>query len=119
MARIIRSGEARDLGLQGRVSREIVSGACGADAVTLRLVEIPVETGGEPSRRPHYHADCEECIHVLSGHGVFCTDDGAQPLGPGDTVLVPPRQPHYTRNTGDAPLRLLCFFPVAELQSHG
>lgn len=119
MARVIKSGEAKDLGLAGRVSREIVSGDSGSSAVTLRWVEIPVEAPGDPPRQPHFHADCEECIHVLSGQGIFCTDDGERHLGPGDTVLVPPREPHYTRNAGDEPLRLLCFFPVADLESHG
>lgn len=119
MARIIRSGEAKDLGLKGRVSKEIVSGASGSNAVTLRLVEIPVETAGGAGREPHFHPDCEECIHVLRGQGVFWTAAGEQPLGPGDTILVPPREPHYTRNAGDSPLMLLCFFPVADLQSHG
>ena len=119
MARIVRSGEAKDLGLKGRVSREIISGAWGSDAVTLRLVEIPVEAPDGPPRKPHFHADCEECIHVLSGRGVFCTDDDEQPVGPGDTILVPPQELHFTRNTGDTPLVLLCFFPVSDLQSHG
>ncbi len=120
MARIIRPDEARDLGLPGRVSKEIVSGATGgSDAITLRLVEIPVEQAGDPARQPHFHPDCEECIHVLSGQGVFCTSEAEQPLGAGDTILVPPRERHYTRNTGDEPLVLLCFFPVADLQRHG
>jgi len=119
VAQIIRSGEAKDLGLKGRVSREIISGASGSEAVTLRLVEIPVEAGGGAGRKPHLHPDCEECIHVLSGQGLFCNADGEQPLGPGDTVLVPARESHYTRNIGAAPLTLLCFFPVADLKSHG
>ena len=118
MARIIKSDEAKDLGLEGRVSKEIVSGESGSDAVTLRLVEIPVETPGGPARKPHFHPDSEECIHVLRGQGVFCTADSEQPLGPGDTVLVPPGESHYTRNAGAEPLVLLCFFPVADLESH-
>ena len=119
MARVIRADEARDLGLPGRVSKEIVSGASGAEAVTLRLVEIPVERPGDPERQPHFHPDCEECIHVISGEGAFCTADGEQPLSPGDTILVPPKESHYTRNTGSEPLVLLCFFPVGDLEGHG
>ena len=118
MARIIRPEEAEDLGLPGRVSREIVSGKSGSEAVTLRLVEVPVEPPDGPARQPHAHPDCEECIHVLSGKGLFCTDDAEQALGSGDTVLVPAKEPHYTRNVGNEPLVLLCFFPVADLQGH-
>ena len=115
MALIISSEDATELGLPGRISWEIVSGARGSRAVTLRRVEIPVESGGGPGRGHHSHPDCEECIHVLYGTGLFCTEEGERPLRPGDTVLVPPGERHHTRNTGRVPLELLCFFPVAEL----
>ena len=115
MALIIAAEDAKELGLPGRVSREIVSGARGSRAVTLRRVEIPVERGAGPGRGHHAHPDCEECIHVLSGTGLFCTEDEERPLRPGDTVLVPPGERHHTRNTGREPLELLCFFPVGEL----
>lgn len=113
MAMIFPAGSGAQLGLPGRTSTEIVSGAAGSRAVTLRRVAIPVEGAPGPGRGFHAHPDCEECIHVLAGTGLFCTDDGERPLGPGDTVLVPPGERHYTRNTGAAPLQLLCFFPVA------
>ena len=71
MARIVRAGEAKDLGLRGRVSKEIISGANGSDSVTLRLVEIPIAAPDDPPRNPHSHSDCEECIHVLSGRACF------------------------------------------------
>jgi mannose-6-phosphate isomerase-like protein (cupin superfamily) len=118
MARIVTLAAARELGLPGRVSREIVSGAEGAAAVTLRHVEIPVADPAKPGRTPHQHGDSEECIYVLSGTGAFWTDAGEQPVGPGDTILIPPGEPHYTRNTGSEPLVLLCFFPTAALGRH-
>ncbi len=117
MALIFSAEDATELGLPGRISREIVSGARGSRAVTLRRVEIPVETGSGPVRTHHSHPDCEECIHVLSGKGLFCTEDQERPLKPGDTVLVPPGERHHTRNTGGEPLELLCFFPVARLDT--
>ena len=117
MVPIVSAGDATELGLPGRVSREILSGARGSRAVTLRRVEIPVEKERGPGRKHHVHPDCEECIHVLSGTGLFCTEDAERPLSPGDTVLVPPGEFHYTRNTGQEPLELLCFFPVADLNA--
>ena len=50
MARVIAPGAAKRLGLPGRASYEIVSGAMGSKAVTLRRVEIPVPTGDAPGR---------------------------------------------------------------------
>ncbi len=115
MARVLKQAEAKRLGLAGRMSLEIVSGEKGANAVTLRLVEIPVPQPGEAPRGPHCHRGFEECIFVLSGEGTTFADSGEYPLKPGDTILLPPGEMHVTRNTGHEPLRLLCFFPVADV----
>ena len=115
MARVVTLGEAKQMGLAGRRSLEIVSGEKGAAAVTLRLVEIPVSQPGEAPRRPHFHQGFEECIHVLTGEGNTWTESGEHPLKAGDTILIPPGEKHVTRNTGREPLKLLCFFPVADI----
>jgi mannose-6-phosphate isomerase-like protein (cupin superfamily) len=115
MARVLTQAGAKNLGLPGRKSLEIVSGETGSQAVTLRLVEIPLPKPGETPRGPHHHADFEECIHVLSGAGCTESASGNHPLQAGDTILIPPGEPHVTRNTGNVPLMLLCFFPVARV----
>jgi mannose-6-phosphate isomerase-like protein (cupin superfamily) len=115
MARKLTLAEAKEMSLPGRRSLEIVSGAKGARAVTLRRVEIPVPRPGEPPRAPHCHADFEECIYVLSGVGMTEADSGRYPLRAGDTILIPPGEMHVTHNTGSEPLVLLCFFPVADV----
>ena len=115
MARVCKQSEAKRLGLPGRTSLEIVSGEKGARGVTLRLVEIPVPTVGEPQRGPHHHDDTEECIYVLSGKATTYAESGEFPLEAGDTILMPAGEKHVTRNTGSGPLVLLCFFPVADV----
>jgi mannose-6-phosphate isomerase-like protein (cupin superfamily) len=117
MARVISLGEARRLSLPGRTSREIVSGASGAERVTLRLVEIAPPKPGEKKRGPHLHRGCEECIHVLSGAGVMETEQGELAVKAGDTILVPPGERHVTQNTGAEPLILMCFFPAGDVGS--
>ena len=119
MARIIKLNEAKDLGLPGRVSRQILPTSDSAAPLTLRYVEIPVPEKDASPREPHLHSDCEECIHVLGGTGEFWTEAGSQPIGPGDTVLVPIGEAHVTHNTGSDTLRLLCYFPAAALGNHG
>ena len=115
MARVLTQGEAKNLGLPGRKSLEIVSGEKGSRAVTLRLVEIAVPQPGDKLRGRHFHSDTEECIYVLSGRGRTESDSGEHALMPGDTLLIPAGETHVTRNTGSEPLVLLCFFPVAKV----
>ena len=117
MARVFRKTDAKQLGLPGRSAREILSGETGARSATLRLVEIAPERPGDPIRGPHYHTDVEECIHVLSGRGTTYAESGEFPLEPGDTVLMPIGEKHVTRNTGDEPLILLCFFPSPDIRA--
>ena len=115
MARVFTQSEAKQLGLPGRKSLEIVSGERGSRTVTLRLTEIPVSRPDETPRGPHQHNDFEECIYVLSGTGTTYADSGEFPLKPGDTLFMPAGEKHVTRNTGSEPLLLLCFFPVADI----
>jgi mannose-6-phosphate isomerase-like protein (cupin superfamily) len=115
MVRVVSQDEARMLTLPGRRSREILSGATGAMGATLRLVEIAPPKADEKARGPHVHQGFEECIYVVSGVGSTETETGDLPVAPGDCVLVSPGELHVTRNTGDAPLVLLCFFPEADI----
>lgn len=115
MARVFKQSEGKRLELQGRSAIELVSGENGARGMTLRLVEIPVSAPGASKRDPHHHDGAEECIYVLSGRGTTYAESGEYPVVAGDTVLVPPGEKHVTRNTGDQPLLLLCFLPVADV----
>jgi mannose-6-phosphate isomerase-like protein (cupin superfamily) len=115
MARVFRQAEAKSMGLPGRKSLEIASAERGTENVTLRLVEIPVASPGEQPRGRHRHEGFEECIHVLAGEGLTDAESGQFPLGPGDTIVIPPGENHVTRNTGAVPLVLLCFFPVGSI----
>jgi quercetin dioxygenase-like cupin family protein len=115
MARVVTPSQARELGLPGRRSLEIMSGDTGSRAVTLRRVEIAVPKPGDKPRGRHFHADHEECIYVLSGRGRTESESGDHELGAGDTILIPAGEPHVTRNTGSEPLVLLCFFPTARV----
>jgi mannose-6-phosphate isomerase-like protein (cupin superfamily) len=118
MARAVKPGETKPLRLPGRISKEIVSGEHGGSmSCTLRLVEIPVPRAGELERGRHCHDGHEECIYVLSGRGTTSSGESSHPLDAGDTILIPPGEMHVTRNTGTETLVLLCFFPVAAINT--
>jgi mannose-6-phosphate isomerase-like protein (cupin superfamily) len=114
MARLLKQSQAKRLGLPGRTSLEPVSGGIGS-RVTFRIAEIPVPQPGDKPRGPHLHRDFEECIYVLSGEGTTHAESGEIAIKPGDIVLIPAGEKHMTRNTGNTPLVLLCFFPVPDV----
>ena len=116
MVRVFTEADAKDLGLKGRKSLEIVSGLSGESGVPVRLVEIPVPNAGEKLRGPHRHTDFEECIYILSGQGTMESDSGNHDLKTGDTIVVPPGEWHVTRNTGDTSIMMLCYFPVGDIR---
>jgi mannose-6-phosphate isomerase-like protein (cupin superfamily) len=115
MVRVVSRDDGRMLSLPGRRSREIVSKTMGAQGATVRLVEIAPAVPGETPRGPHVHRSFEECIYVMAGTGVTETESGELRVEAGDCVLVSPGELHVTRNTGDGPLVLLCFFPEADI----
>jgi mannose-6-phosphate isomerase-like protein (cupin superfamily) len=117
MARLLKPEQAKRLGLPGRTSLEPVSGEIGS-RVTFRIAEIPVPKLGDKPRGPHLHHGFEECIYVLSGEGTTQAESGEIPLRPGDIVLIPAGEKHMTRNTGNAPLVLLCFFPMPDVTAN-
>jgi mannose-6-phosphate isomerase-like protein (cupin superfamily) len=114
MARLLKQSEAKRLGLPGRTSLEPVSGEIGS-RMTFRIAEIAVPKPGDKPRGPHLHNGYEECIYVLRGFGTTVAESGEIDIEPGDIVLIPAGEKHMTRNTGDEPLVLLCFFPTPDV----
>lgn len=107
-----------ELTLPGRRSWDIVSSRTGSRAVSMRYVEIPPEGTPGQNRTKHKHLDREEVIWVLSGAGVIEGRASQTPVAEGQVIYVPADEPHMTRNTGQDTLRLLCFFPEAEIGRH-
>jgi mannose-6-phosphate isomerase-like protein (cupin superfamily) len=56
----------------------------------------------------HVHSLTEELYHITAGRGEMQLGEERFSVGPGDTVLIAPGMPHCIRNTGNAPLVLLC-----------
>jgi uncharacterized RmlC-like cupin family protein len=51
--------------------------------------------------RPHYHANCESAVYMLTGQLLIRWGDNledAVELDPGDMVYVPPRETHVLEN---------------------
>jgi quercetin dioxygenase-like cupin family protein len=84
--------------------------ATAAAGVATRVVEV--EAG---PRTAHRHPDGPEVIHVLAGRGEHWQEGERVAVAPGDLLLVPTGRAHATVAAAGGTLRLLCFFPFANV----
>lgn len=118
MVKVFAPSDWVELTVPGRRSWDIVSSRTESRSATMRYVEIPPASVAGQSRVPHKHILTEEVIWVLSGEGAVDGPDGQILVSEGQVIYVPADEPHMTRNVGENTLRLLCFFPEAEIGRH-
>ena len=58
----------------------------------------------------HYHPNCEEVLHLLSGNGEHSFNDDVIELRPGMTIRIPAGVIHNMSNTGTEPIVCLIAF---------
>ena len=116
MAIKINKSENKLLNLPGRMSCEVVAGSAVKSNISVRVVEIPA--GVQKSKRSlHYHPNTDECIYVLEGTGRTETTNESFDLQEGDSIFVSAGEMHRTLNSGNKILKLICFFPSAEVET--
>lgn len=67
----------------------------------------------EPGGHTPYHTHPPEHLnYIIAGEGAVVNAAGElQPLRTGDFVFIPPQEKHQYRNTGTAPLVMICAVP--------
>jgi len=70
------------------------------------FAEAIVQPGKTTTR--HCHHKSEELYYILQGEGLMSLGDDQFEVKPQDTVCILPGTPHCIKNTGDAPLHILC-----------
>ena len=65
----------------------------------------------------HSHPNCEEILHVLSGHIVHSLEDELFPMGPGDTIVIPANVVHNASNDGDDVAIMTIMFSTPDRQT--
>ena len=65
----------------------------------------------------HYHPNCEEVLHVLSGQGLHSYDGRTIPMKAGMTIRIPAKVKHNLVNTGTETLRTLVSFSSGDRQT--
>ncbi len=96
-----------------RISPEV-----GAKQLACSWLEIPT---GKRAFPHHYHCAVEEAIFILEGSGSARIGDEHVPVAAGDYIAYPagPETAHSLLNTGDGPLRYLCFSTVSPVDIIG
>jgi uncharacterized cupin superfamily protein len=82
--------------------------ATGARGIACSLYEVPPGKTAFPN---HYHCANEESLYVLEGTGTLRIGPDKVAVSAGDYATFPvgPAHSHQLLNTGDSPLRYLCF----------
>src|SRR5204863_7382392 len=91
------SAQERDVPRGVLGGAEISQATAGAANIYMGVFRVPA--GGRS--RPHYHANCESAVYMLSGNLLVRWGDNLEQsvdLEPGDMVYVPPRETHILEN---------------------
>jgi mannose-6-phosphate isomerase-like protein (cupin superfamily) len=70
------------------------------------LAEATIQVGAETLL--HRHLVSEEIYHITEGLGGMTLGKDQFEIKAGDTICILPGTPHRVRNTGTAPLKILC-----------
>ena len=95
--KVVKPGSERDVprGVVG--GAEVSNASTGASGIYMGVFRVPP---GARSR-PHYHAECESAVYMLSGSLRVRWGDRLESevvLEPRDLVYVPPRETHVLEN---------------------
>jgi uncharacterized cupin superfamily protein len=82
--------------------------ATGSHRIGCTWYEVPPGRAAFPH---HFHCSNEESLFVLEGEGTLRIGDDTVAVRSGDYLTFPigPKFAHQLRNTGNGPLRYLCF----------
>lgn len=107
---ILRSNDAPEFDLAGIRVRGLSSPSRGALETMSYRVDL------QPGQRlPEHTHDHEEVFHVLSGTITVSLGREETPLGPGDTVMVPPGVSHFSYADGSEGCVILAMMPVGTI----
>jgi uncharacterized RmlC-like cupin family protein len=99
--KVVRPGPPHDTARGVVGGSEISQASAGATNLYMAVFRVPP---GARSR-PHFHADCESSVYVLSGRLRARWGDNLEEsveLEPRDMVYVPPRETHVVENLSDS-----------------
>lgn len=103
--RVIRAGERRVIEYPGLLARdEFLTPSRGG---RLQVIMSVIEPGGGTGDEAYTHDSDEECVVVLEGSLDLWIGEVLYRLGAGDAIVHSSRLPHWNRNNGEVPTRVL------------
>jgi transcriptional regulator with XRE-family HTH domain len=102
---LLRASERRIIEYPGlRARDEFLTSSRGGK---LQVILSVIEPGGGTGDEPYTHDSDEECVIVLEGSLDLWISDIPYHLEAGDTIIHSSRLPHWNRNNGAVPTRVL------------
>ena len=101
--------EEVEQGAEGVNIRWLITEKDGAANFVMRHFEIA--PGGHTPEHSHVW---EHEVFILKGQGTVLGAPGEEPFKAGDVILMPGGEIHQFKNTGAAPVEMLCLIPARE-----
>lgn len=92
---------------RGVAARVVIGKADGAPNFCMRVFEIT--PGGHTPKHTH---DWEHEMFIHAGAGEVYGNGRWQPMQAGKAIFIPANEEHQMRNTGQAPLVVICLVPA-------
>jgi quercetin dioxygenase-like cupin family protein len=95
-------------GFMGMGARFLWSKDDGCNNFAMRIMEF------EPHGHTSYHSHLEEHeFFFIEGEPAYVDAEGNElQIRAGDTLYVPPDEPHQIKNVGDTVMKLICMIPI-------
>ena len=97
---VVKPGPDHDTSRGVIAGAEISSASVGASSIFMGRCRVPPGA----TSRPHYHANCESTLYMLSGEMLIHFGDQLEQevrLVPGDLLYVPPNETHVLENVSE------------------
>jgi quercetin dioxygenase-like cupin family protein len=107
--KIIHETEVEETRVPGRFLRWIAKDGVGLDPEFCSSCVMRVEPGFTVTPA-HSHPNGEELIYIIEGEGKVFVDGIIKKLEPGTAVLFEKGSKHMVRNSGQIPMKVICFF---------
>ena len=106
---VVSHRQLRFTDLPGRSSADPLEALAASSSVRV------VQLGRTEGRTAHRHPHSEEIVYVVAGRGEVWIDGTVEPVAQGDVIHIPAGAAHATLPAAESAMRLVCFFPHADL----